>query len=378
MPETTLALLARSWRSWLSADLQRAGPYWLQLLWTALFCLVLAAVFTLLGFALYTRGSAGWGQAAVWATWYGRNLVVCCVVGYTIHGLYELTGRLWLGQARLRRLAGWRRSAYFAGVPLVGMVLGWPLGVWLVDAQLLRSLLTPSGRNLLLVSLTLSLLASLAVHLWFSAKARQLAAEQQATEARLRLLQGQMEPHFLFNTLATVRSLSDDDLPRAQQMLDSFTDYLRASVGQLRAEDTTLGDELALVRAYLQLMQQRMEDRLRFSLDVPEALLSLRLPALLLQPLVENAIHHGLEPQVQGGQVRVQAQMQPRRDGSQVVLTVADDGRGLGQPSGRPGSGVALANLRQRLAGHYGDAASLTLAPGQPGTVATLTLPWPA
>ena len=128
-----------------------------------------------------------------------------------------------------------------------------------------------------------------------------------ANEAQLRLLQGQMEPHFLFNTLANVISLIDADAPRAKHMLEALTDYLRASLGGLRHDDSTLAAELDLARRYLELMQTRMGDRLRFEIDVDEALGRAALMPLVLQPLIENAVKHGLEPQVDGGTVRVTA-----------------------------------------------------------------------
>jgi LytS/YehU family sensor histidine kinase len=180
-----------------------------------------------------------------------------------------------------------------------------------------------------------------------------------------------MEPHFLFNTLANVLSLIDHDAPRARLMLEGFTDYLRSSLGSLRHQDATLGSELDLARAYLGLMQMRMEDRLRFVIADDPALRGARLPALLLQPLVENAIHHGLEANVEGGRIGITA----RAEGRMLVVEVIDDGLGLAAPPRRRGAGMALANLRERLEVRYGHAASLTLTGGSPGAVATLRLP---
>jgi LytS/YehU family sensor histidine kinase len=178
----------------------------------------------------------------------------------------------------------------------------------------------------------------------------------------------------LFNTLANVHSLMDHDLAKARQMLGSFTDYLRASLGSLRNEHSTVDHELALARSYLQLLQGRMEDRLRFSIDADEAARRQPLPPLLLQPLVENAVVHGLEPHIEGGTVRVSARVQ----GSSLVLEVHDDGRGLdapARPGARGGAGLALCNIRQRLLARYGSSAGLDVRAATPGTLARITVP---
>jgi sensor histidine kinase YesM len=224
-------------------------------------------------------------------------------------------------------------------------------------------------------SLLVSVLATLLFHLYFSARAREISAQARATEAQLRLLQAQIEPHFLFNTLANVVSLIDHDAPRAKQMLEAFTDYLRASLGRLRDDDSTLGHELDMAEAYLKLLQTRMDDRLHYRIDADAALRDMTLPPLVLQPLVENAIHHGLEPKIDGGNVQIVA----RREGNRLSVSVDDDGLGLdaaARTSRRGSNGLALANLRERLAARYGDDGSLALAPrATGGTSATLTIP---
>ena len=216
-----------------------------------------------------------------------------------------------------------------------------------------------------------SILIALGLQMYWSARQRQLDAEKRAAEAQLRLLQGQIEPHFLFNTLATVLSLIERDPPKARRTLESFVDYLRASLGEMRRDASTLRGELELSQAYLHLMRERMDDRLRFSIDVDAGLHELALPPLLLQPLVENAIHHGLEPKIEGGSLQISA----AREGAHLRLAVRDDGVGLGHSARRNGNGVALANLRERLAARYGSDASLQLTALQPGTLAELRLP---
>jgi hypothetical protein len=203
-------------------------------------------------------------------------------------------------------------------------------------------------------------------------RARAEGVERQAVEAQLRALQAQLEPHMLFNTLANVQGLIAIDPPRAQQMLDQLIQYLRATLGSSRAQQTTLAQEFALLDAYLGLMAVRMGERLTYSLDLPQELRTTPLPPMLLQPLVENAIAHGLEPKVEGGRVTVSAE---RRDGA-IALVVTDDGRGPDAPSGKPGTNVGMANTRARLEAVYGAGASLSLLPAQPaGAIATILIP---
>ncbi len=212
--------------------------------------------------------------------------------------------------------------------------------------------------------------------LWrMRAQLRAQKAQSQLSDAQLRLLQAQIEPHFLFNTLANVQGLIDYEPAQAKRMLDAFTDYLRASLLQMRAQDVSLRQELELVSSYLTVMQCRMGERLRTQLEVPEALLEARIPPLLLQPLVENAVHHGLEPQLAGGLLKLSAQAQ----GAGLCIEIADNGIGLARSRLRPrkGHGMALQNIRERLQAIYGSGASLELldAPQGSGTLARLTLP---
>ena len=364
-------LLAASWRSWVAPDVQRVGPYWLQLVWTFIFSAALALFFTLLGFAFAARGAKGLGSVVFWLQWLGKNLVTCLIVGYTIHALFELALRL-LGRARLRLLKGWRATVFYAGVPLLGVAIGWPLGVWVALGHVPTWLL--GSRGGLMGALTTALLISLALHYYFAAKAQQFEAERRASEAQLRLLQAQMEPHFLFNTLANVQSLIDREPAQAKEMLEAFTDYLRATLTQLRQADSTVAAELALAQAYLNLLATRMHGRLHFSIHADDAATQAVLPPLLLQPLVENALHHGLESKVEGGSIHIKATV----SGRLLTLEVRDDGLGLHAPSRRrmrEGAGVALDNLRQRLQSRYGDSAAFTLSDAAPGTLARITLP---
>jgi signal transduction histidine kinase len=378
---TTLdrALLKASWLSWITADGVRVGPYWLQWLWTLLFSIGLAAVFTMVGFVPLGSGEDAERHGSGWAAWYGKNLIVCLTVGAIIELLFDLLLRVL--DRRVQQWPRWQRSFFFSGVPLLGIIVGVPLGVFLAGGDQ-WTWVTHSGRQRAVIAvigwIAIALLISFVVQDFFASRARQHEAEKRAAEAQLRLLQGQMEPHFMFNTLATVLTLIDTDAPRAKQMLETFIDYLRASLGKLRSGDGTLGDELAMTEAYLGLMQMRMGERLAYRIDVEDAALRQAvLPPLLLQPLVENAIHHGLECKVEGGRIHVSA----RRDGQRMVIEVDDDGLGAcDQPVrrvGPKGSGVALANLRARLQSRWGNAATLVLdLRPDAGARATLTLPF--
>jgi len=183
--------------------------------------------------------------------------------------------------------------------------------------------------------------------------------ERQALDARLSLLQAQIEPHFLFNTLANVQALVESGSPRAAQVLKSLIAYLRAAMPKLHGDSPTLGNEEALVRAYLELMLMRMPDRLQYRLDIDPALRGLRFPPMALLTLVENAVRHGIDPSEQGGSIELGA----RRDGAEVRIWVRDTGPGMAE-SAQPGTG--LTNLRERLKAFFGPEAELQLSPLEP------------
>ncbi len=201
------------------------------------------------------------------------------------------------------------------------------------------------------------------------ARADAEAARRAAAENQLKLLQSQLEPHMLFNTLANLRVLIGLDPPRAQAMLDRLIAFLRATLSASRAGTHTLADEFARLDDYLGLMAVRMGPRLACTLTLPSDLTQHGVPALLLQPLVENAIRHGLEPKVEGGHIEVSA----ARDGGRLLLAVRDSG--VGRPA-TPREGFGLAQVHERLATRYGAAARLEIGPAAGGgTLATLTLP---
>ena len=194
--------------------------------------------------------------------------------------------------------------------------------------------------------------------------------ERQALDARLHLLQAQVAPHFLFNTLANVQALVDAGSPRASAVLRSLVAYLRAVVPLLDQPAATFGRELELVQAYLELMHMRIPDRLRYAIHVDDAARELRCPPTTLLTLVENAVRHGIDPSEEGGSIEIEVQ---QRDG-RCLIRVADSGAGLG--SRRDGLGTGLATLRERLQLMFGGDAQLRVTARHPrGTCAEVDIP---
>ncbi|AUH52093.1 sensor histidine kinase [Chromobacterium sp. ATCC 53434] len=277
--------------------------------------------------------------------------------------------RGWWGFVDMVARLGWGRLAL---VILLGLMLGGILNLHMLVV------------TLALVAILVKILAlgkHQAEQAADQAIARSEEAEQQAelealrrqlAEARMGALQAQIEPHFLFNTLSSVCQLMEDSPARALSMQKALIRYLRSSLPEWRDSpgETSLSLQLELSRAYLEIMQLRMEDRLQVRIAVPESLLPARFPVMMLQTLVENAIKHGLEPKAEGGSIEIHAKV---LDGK-LRLEVRDDGAGFPE---LPGQGMGLANIRERLALLYGQQAELALeAPETGGTRATIALPF--
>ncbi len=199
--------------------------------------------------------------------------------------------------------------------------------------------------------------------------------KRQLAEAQLKTMQAQIEPHFLFNTLASVDYLIETAPSTASKMQKSLIQYLRAALPQMREGSTTLGKEVQLCRSYLEILKFRMEDRLQYSVIVPQGLGSAQFPPMMLQSLVENAIKHGLEPKPQGGSLTISADISNGR----LRVTVADSGLGFEATgaSSAKGTGVGLTNVRERLAVLYGGAARLSIEANSPsGTIVTIEVPY--
>jgi len=340
--------------------------------------------------------------AAQWGRDLARWLLLCSVLAVALTGLFDQPwarlGQMWVytccislvswlfvessvrllaqalrGAGRSAWLQGWRGWLSVAPCFVVGGVLGALLGMNLGHVltgnreYLWRNLTSWNvSQTTVWVSVTISLLVALFQY----QRGRADQAAQQATEARLRLLQSQLEPHMLFNTLANLRVLIGIDPARAQAMLDALNAFLRATLDASRQTSHPLAQEFERLADYLALMQMRMGSRLTFTLDLPPALRGLPVPPLLLQPLVENAIQHGLEPARAGGHLQVTA----AREGHLLTLRVQDNGLGADAPPRPPGHhGFGLTQVRERLAALGG---TLQLAyPAAGGCTLTLTLP---
>lgn len=193
--------------------------------------------------------------------------------------------------------------------------------------------------------------------------------QAQMVEARLSALQAQIEPHFLFNTLANVKRLYETAPNQGREMLSSLISYLRAALPSMRQSGSTLDRELELARSFLTILKMRMGERLDFSIRADQSLSQAQMPPMVLPTLVENAIKHGLSPLPEGGRIEIAA----RREGEDLLIDVRDDGAGF---SSTGGSGVGLANTRSRLAALFGTRASLSLSAAMPrGVVASLRMP---
>lgn len=202
-------------------------------------------------------------------------------------------------------------------------------------------------------------------------KVKRLAAEKNALEGELKLLQSQMEPHFLFNTLSNVLSLIDTDPERAKRMLESFTAFLRTSLLTARERAVPLYREIDVIRNYLDIYAVRMGKRLHYSIDVQDDVRDVSIPPLLIQPLVENALKHGLEPAQEGGGIEIRAV----RDGNIVRISVADSGIGFNDKNA--GAGVGLGNIKQRLLLMYGARGRMILKDNTPaGVIVIIEVPY--
>lgn len=341
-----------------------------DVVYTFLFNTLVAVAFTALAM-LFVQGVDLAHQFAV-------CFVYSQLIGYTIWLLMLATGKV-LPRDRSPAM----RWLQFVVVPIVGAFIGFWLASMVLESAATRSeMFTWRGiMSILTVSaLITGMLLAIFVPRERAARAearaaqddaRANAAEREVTVARLQLLEAQVEPHFLFNTLAHVVSLVDREPAQAKRMLHRLIELLRATAASGERE-TTLARQLDLLRAYLDLIAMRMGERLAWSVDATPDVVALAVPPMLLQPVVENAIKHGLEPKVAGGRVDVTA----RREGDRLVLAVTDTGVGVSAVRDAASTGIGLANLKARLAALYGPAASLVLADHAPaGTRVTIVLP---
>jgi sensor histidine kinase YesM len=198
---------------------------------------------------------------------------------------------------------------------------------------------------------------------------KSIALQKETLEVNLRLLQAQIEPHFLFNTLSNILSLIDTQPAKGKSMLLDLTKYLRTSLSRTLPDKTTLDQEMEMIKAYLSIQKIRMDERLKFIIDVPENLRQLSFPPMLLQPLVENAVKHGLEPKVEGGEIIIKA----LEENKLLRIEIADTGLGF---SNFNKSGVGIANVRERLALLFGEKGRLFIEENKPlGVKAIIEVP---
>ncbi len=325
----------------------------------------------LIGIVVVTTLVAWLASQLPWNMSFGEAAILFNIVVLTLiwSGLSA-----WFGY---RRFQG-RIFRYVVGAPLLALlgalvgasIAGFVQGIdpfaFLSDSAKLRHVVTAALVFGFLFALVTALIASLrnreyrALTAHFEAEARQSETSRQLAESKLKLLQLQIEPHFLFNTLGSAQQLAEKGAPDAARLIADLIRFLRAATPAMRDEVTTLKAEAGMIRAYLGIMQTRLSRRLTWNVQVPDELAEIAIPPGMLITLTENAIKHGIEPRPQGGTIEVTA----ARHGEQLVLTVADTGAGF---SNKPtDSGIGLANIRERLELLYGDHASLDLEENEP------------
>lgn len=317
---------------------------------------------------------------------YGPPVVYSILIGTFTWAVIDLGRELIPSAAETGWPHGWQGMALVAG----GIVVGYVAGTALANALCVyyfhfyppgTSTTGSDQRTSILITAIAGLVGSYyfyAIHKSAYLEDKMAEARMHASEARLKLLETQLEPHMLFNTLANLRVLIGTDPARAQEMLDRMIAYLRATLTASRSTQHPLSNEFDRLRDYLELMAVRMGPRMAYTLDLPEALREVPVPPLLLQPLVENAIRHGLEPQVEGGHITVRASTRPGANGPLLVIEVNDTGAGLPGtlPTPGPGQSFGLTQVRERLATLHGASGTLDLiAANAGGTSASVVFP---
>ena len=309
------------------------------ILFLRLFWIALAAT---LAFGLFEQWPARLPPQI--ARWVVQVAAVACTIPLAVFIVYFVTT---LGDA----VPFWQQELPLMGFGLMTF-LGLLIAPWMAVSALIGQISGETQRQALAFDLERSEL------------------ERKAQDARMRLLQAQVEPHFLFNTLANVRELVDSGSQQASVVLGSLIAYLRAAVPRLHHPATTLGQELDLVRAYLEVMHMRIPDRLQYALHVDDAALTVLCPPMTLLTLVENAVRHGIDPSEDGGRIEIRVTLRDERCLAQVIDT------GVGLRATGNGLGTGLATLRERLQLIFGDDAQLRLSEIAPhGVCAELTFP---
>ncbi|MEQ1590060.1 MAG: histidine kinase [Gallionella sp.] len=326
---------------------------WFGLLATFAYCTAIAGLLTLL---LPRDG-------------FFHNFVFSQCIGFSIAFINSIA----LDRMRPSKL---RYAALCVALP-ISIVVGVAVAIWVTGSG---NIGYSNVMQALLIGLFFGIIASITFILFerieqlnLEVKQRQLSQAESAKremEAQLKMLQAQIEPHFLFNTLANVSSLIDNDPLLSKKLLERLNDWLRVALVRARSDHTTLGDELDMLENYLQILKIRFGERLRWTIDVPEDARGLVFPPMLLQPLVENAVRHGIEPKIGGGEIVIRAVI----NNTSLRIEVSDSGAGLLGDANVGGAG--LANVRARLATLFGDAGKLSLENNvDVGATARLELP---
>ncbi|MDT8999272.1 histidine kinase [Paucibacter sp. APW11] len=320
--------------------------------------------------------------------WQGILLYTSCIT-ICCSGFVQLLSQFFTSLRNRGRAPDQQQSWPGPGLMAVSLLLGTALGIevgGLIGNQFSgfhSARLLALDRQTALATLIFSLLPGIALTNYFvvrqrieRARTEAQTAQRVAAETRLRLLEAQLEPHMLFNTLANLRVLIGMDPGRAQEMLDHLNAFLRATLTASRVDGHSLATEFARLDDYLALMKVRMGERLQTRFELPEALAALEVPPLLLQPLVENAIKHGLEPQLDGGQLIVSACEVMGAEGQVLLLSVRDSGCGLSESPSSSGTRFGLQQVRDRLQTRFGSAANLAISgPPEGGCLVELRLP---
>ena len=345
-----------------------------NLIYTLVFNLMFAIAFTLLAYVFDRK--IGMAQ---FPGIFGWNVAISNVIGFAFWAVFSALGPV------MRRVNGqsfWVIGLFYAIVG-TGIVTGSMWGFALVAGQ--RSMLEWIGsREQFFTSFVISLVISLFISILWKRRADELTAmialaeeqervvtaERATAEANLRALQAQIEPHFLFNTLANVTSLIQNQPEDAKRMLEDFIAYLRATLASTRSVHASLGGEFEMMQSFLSILKIRMGERLQAHLDLPRELQSAMVPPMLLQPLIENAIKHGLEPKVEGGSLTLSAE----RRGESLRISIVDTGLGF---SDKPSNGIGLKNVRERIEKLYGASGGVLIEENQPsGTRIIVTIPY--
>ena len=346
--------------------------------------LILTGILSAVIISLILITIAAFGGQLTWQRIYSISMF-SLVIAYTQHFLYKF----FITLARKRpATAGWIMHPAFLGIvmPIGGIYLAYALALWILTGGLVFRIVE-GWRELVFAScvavgigwalweaIETSRLREVALRERAELEASVARADRERATAELKTLRAQVEPHFLYNTLSNVVSLIEREPQTAKRMTERLIGYLRHTLDASRREHATVGDEFEIVGDYLEILRIRMGARLTYVLEASDEVRAMSLSPMLLQPLVENAIKHGLEPKIEGGNVSVSA----RAETGALRIEIADTGLGFGVATDTGGSGSGLANVRARLKALYGDSAKLTidqLAEPATGTKISLFIP---